>query len=172
MTIQRLQVTRLARFTLLTSLLIGSSASVGAADTGASHRLNPGVRPGDVVVLRRVEPVPVGRSDRHDGPIEARVNARDNAMALQQRLTGIQAISLSDERAAGIRGSVGGSMGPLHRALGTDSQLSRGTTASAGGSHRAPASLGGGSATGSIGSITSGLSGTVGKALSPLTGRN
>jgi len=172
MTIQRLKVIRFARLTLLTSLLVGASASIGAADTGSSHQLNPGVRPGDVVILRRVEPVPIGRSDRHDGPIEARVNARDSAMALQQRLTGIQAISLSDERAAGIRGSVGGAMKPLHRALGTGTQASRGTAGSAGGSHRAPASLGGGSATGSIGSVTSGLSGTVGKALSPLTGRN
>lgn len=171
MTVHGLQLTKFARRTLLTGLLIGGSLGVAVADTATHQQLKPGVRPGDVVILRRVEPVPVGRSDRHDGPIEARVNARDSAMALQQRLIGVQAISLSDERAAGIRSSVGGAIDPLHRALGTDRQMAPGSPGNAIGSHRAPSSLGGGSATGSIGAITSGLAGTVGQALSPLTGR-
>ncbi|WP_146131963.1 hypothetical protein [Halomonas ventosae] len=124
------------------------------------------------MILRRVEPVPVGRSDRHAGPIESRVNARDSAMNLQQQLTGVQAISLSDERAAGIRSSAQGPIGSLHRALGTDSKRTRGAASHGASSNRVAGSLGGGSAGGSVTSVTSGLSGTIGKALSPLTGRN
>ncbi|SEL05134.1 hypothetical protein SAMN04488129_106114 [Halomonas daqiaonensis] len=172
MTIQRYQAIRFARTALLTSILVGSFAGTSTADTGSTQQLKPGVRPGDVVILRRVEPVPVGRSDRHAGPIESRVNARDSAMDLQQRLPGVQAISLSDDRAAGIRSSVQGPVNSLHRALGTDSKRTGGAASHGASSSRVTGSLGGGRAGGRVTSVTSGLSGTIGKALSPLTGRN
>lgn len=153
-----------------------SGPSFGADDGGSRHQLNPGVRPGDVVILRRVEPAPVNRVKRHEGPITSRVNARDAVINTQQRINGITAVSLTDERAAGVRGSVQGAMNTLHRTLGTSGQPRSGGAAGGAG-NRAASSLGGGSGggggvAGRVTSATSGISGTVGQALSPLAGRN
>lgn len=144
---------------------------VASADTAAGHQLKPRVRPGDIVIQRRVEGAPINRVERYGGPITSRVNVRET---VQQQLNGINAVSLTDERAAGIRGSVQSSLAPLHRTLGTDSQRVNGATGGA--SNRAASSLGGGSGGGGVAgrvtSATSGISGTIGRALSPLTGRD
>lgn len=146
---------------------------VAVADTATGYQLNPRVRPGDVVIQRRVEGAPINRVKRHGGPITSRVNVRET---VQGRLQGIDAVSLTDERAAGIRGSVQSSLGSLNRTLGTDNQLVRGG-ASGGDSNRAASSLGGGSGGGGsisskVTSATSRMSGTVGRALAPLTGKD
>ncbi|HSH49435.1 MAG TPA: hypothetical protein VK991_12695, partial [Halomonas sp.] len=120
-----------------------SGPSFGADSSGSGHQLNPGVRPGDVVILRRVESAPVNRVKRHAGPITSRVNARDAVIGTQQRISGITAVSLTDERAAGVRGSVQGSMNSLHRTLGTNGQPRNGGAAG-GASNRAASGLGGG----------------------------
>lgn len=160
------------------ALLMAAIASPGlaVADSATGHQLNPGVNPGDIIIQRRVEAAPINRVNRHSGPISSRVNARDGAVAVQQQLTGVSAISLTDERAAGIRSSVQSSMGSLHRTLGTDSQLVNGG-ASGGVNNRVTSSLGGGSRAGGgvagrVTSATSGISGNIGRALSPLTGRD
>lgn len=142
------------------------------ADTAAGHQLKPRVQPGDIVIQRQVEAAPINRVKRYGGPITSRVNVRDT---VQQQLNGINAVSLTDERAAGIRGSVQSSLDPLHRTLGTDSQRVNGATSGA--SHRVANSLGGssgrgGGVAGRVTSATSGISGTIGRALSPLTGRD
>lgn len=141
---------------------------IASADAATGYQLNPRVRPGDIVIQRRVEGAPINRVERHGGPITSRVNVRET---VQHELSGINAVSLSDERAAGIRGSVQNSLDPLHRALGTDSQRANAR------SNRAAGSLGGGSSSGGgvagqVTSATSGISGTIGRALSPMTGRN
>lgn len=159
---------------LLAGVLSGPSFS--ATDSSAGHQLNPGVKPGDIVIMRRVEPAPVNRVKRYGGPITSRVNPRDTVIDTQQRINGVQAISLTDDRAAGIRGSVQGSMGSMHQVLGTGSQQMNSGLAGGAGS-RTASSLGGGisgggGVAGRVTSATSGLGGTIGKALSPLTGRN
>jgi len=163
-----LAINRAAGVALLAVALGGPC--VASADAAAGHQLKPRVRPGDIVIQRRVEAAPINRVERHGGPITARVNVRDR---VQQQLNGINAVSLTDERAAGIRGSVQTSLAPLHRTLGTNGQLVSGS------SNRAASSLGGGSGGGGGGGIagrvtsaTSGISGTIGRALSPLTGRD
>lgn len=148
-------------------------ASMGvAADPSAQPHLNPGVRPGDVVILRRVEPAPIGSVDRHAGPISSRVNVLDSGMDIQRQLTSGGIVALSDDRAAGVRssvqGSVGGALNP-----GSDALVRNGGGV---GSNRVAGSLGGGSGAGggiagSVTSATSGIAGTVGNALSPFTGR-
>lgn len=143
---------------------------IASADAATGYQLKPRVRPGDIVIQRRVEGAPINRVERYGGPITYRVNVRET---VQQRLSGINAVSLTDERAASIRGSVQRSLEPLHRTLGTDSQRINGATGGA--SNRAASSLGGGSGGGVAGrvtSATSGISGTIGRALSPLTGRD
>lgn len=146
---------------------------VVSADAETVYQLNPRVRPGDIVIQRRVEGAPINRVKRHGGPITSRVNVRET---VQQRLQGISAVSLTDERAAGIRGSVQSSLGSLNRTLGTDNQQVRGR-ALGGESNRAASSLGGGSGggggiSGQVTSATSRMTGTIGRALSPLTGKD
>lgn len=150
-------------------------ATVGAADSSAQHNLNPGVRPGDVVILRRVDPAPIGSVDRHAGPIPSRVNVRDSGMDIQRQLTGGGIVALSDDRAAGVRSSVQSTVG---RALnpGSDALVRNGGHGVGSNSNRVAGSLGGGSGAGggiagSVTSATSGIAGTVGNALSPFTGR-
>ncbi|GAB2727111.1 hypothetical protein GCM10027172_21840 [Halomonas garicola] len=168
---KRLVINRAAGVALLTVAL--SAPGVAIADAATGHQLKPRVRPGDIVIQRRVEAAPINRVERHGGPITSKVNVRDT---VQQRLNGINAVSLTDERAAGIRGSVQGSLAPLHHTLGTSSRMN-GAAGST--SQRAAGSLGGGSGGGGGGGVagrvtsaTSGISGTVGRALSPLTGRD
>lgn len=173
---KRLEINRaasVARTVLFTAALSGSWVAV--ADTPAGHQLNPGVKPGDVVILRRVEAAPINRVKRHGGPVTSRVNARDTVIDAQQRINGINAVSLTDERAAGVRSSVQGSMGSLHRTLGTHSRVVNGEAL--GSTNRATSSLGGGSTGGGgvasrVTSATSGIAGSIGQALSPLTGRD
>lgn len=100
------------------------------------------------------------------GEITSVVNARNGVLEAQQRLTGIQAILLCDERAAGIRSSVHRPVDHLHRALGTRPGTDAHTTGSA---SRAPSALGG-SAVGHVRASTSGIADTLGLALAPLTG--
>lgn len=164
-------INRAASAVLLAAALGSSWAA--SADSATGYQLNPGVQPGDIVIQRRVEGAPVNRVKRHEGPITSRVNARQ---MVQERLQSIGAVSLTDERAAGIRGSVQSSLGSLSRTLGTDSQRLRGGAAVRE-SNRAASSLGGGSGgSGSVSSqvtsATSRMSGTLGRALSPLTGRD
>lgn len=146
-----------------------------AADPSAHHNLNPGVRPGDVVIIRRVEPAPIGSVDRHAGPIPSRVNVRDGGMDIQRQLVGGGIVALSDDRAAGVRSSVQSSVG---RALnpGSSALMRNGGQGGSASSNRVAGSLGGGSGVGSgiagsVTSATSGIAGTVGNALSPFTGR-
>lgn len=161
-----------AKVVLLMVAVSGSGAVV--ADAATDYQLKPRVRPGDIVIQRRVEAAPINRVERHGGPITSKVNVRDT---VHQRLNGINAVSLTDERAAGIRGSVQSPMDTLHRTLGTDSQRFSG--AAGGVSNRAASSLGGGSSgsggsgiSGQVTSATSRMSGAIGRALSPLTGRD
>lgn len=146
-----------------------------AADPSAQHNLNPGVRPGDVVIIRRVGPAPIGSVDRHAGPITSRVNVRDSGVDLQRQLSGGGIVALSDDRAAGVRSSVQSSVG---RALspGSDALVRNGGQGVGSSSSRVAGSLGGGSGAGggiagSVTSATSGIAATVGNALSPFTGR-
>lgn len=150
-----------------------SVPGIASADAATDYPLKPRVRPGDVVIQRQVEAAPINRVTRYGGPITSRVNVRDT---VQQQLNGINAVSLTDERAAGIRGSVQRSLGSLHRTLGTENQVVRGGSPGRA-SNRAASSLGGGSGggggvAGRVTSATSGISGTIGRALSPLTGRD
>lgn len=168
------QVAKAAGAVLLVGVLSGPSFSAAAGAAG--HQLNPGVKPGDIVVMRRVEPAPINRVKRYGGPITSRVNPRDTVIDTQQQINGVQAVSLTDVQAAGVRGSVQGSMNTLHRTLGTDSQRMNSGLAGGAGS-RTGSSLGGGvggggGVAGRVTSATSGLAGTIGKAMSPLTGRN
>lgn len=164
----------------LKAALIGSFVAgmlvpfLGSADGSTNPNLNPGVRPGDVVLIREVEPAPIRSVERHGGPITSRVNVRDRAMEVERQLTSGGIVALSDDQAAGVRGSVQNSMGSLHRSLVSDNRLANGSVSS-GNSNRAASSLGGGSKAGGISSrvtsATSGIAGTVTGALSPLTGR-
>ncbi|MDN6298289.1 MAG: hypothetical protein L0J54_09745 [Halomonas sp.] len=165
---KRLDIHQTARVALLAAAIGGPGAA--AADAATDYQLKPRVRPGDIVIQRRVEAAPLNRVERHGGPITSRQNAR---ITVQEQLSGIDAVSLTDERAAGVRGSVQNSLAPLHRTLGTGSRQPGAR------SNRAASSLGGGSTGGGSGGIagqvtsaTSGISGTVGRALSPLTGRD
>lgn len=165
----------------LKAALIGSFVagmlvpSLGFADGSTQHNLNPGVRPGDVVLIREVEPAPIRSVERHGGPIRSRVNVRDRGVGIQRQLSGGGIVALSDDRAAGVRSSVQDSVG---RALnsGSGALMRNGGHGESAGSNRAAGSLGGGSGvgsgiSGSVTSATSGIANTVGNALSPFTGR-
>lgn len=153
--------------------LVALPISVGAAADSTRHNLNPGVMPGDVVIMRRVEPAPAGSVSRHGGPIPSRVNARDPGMEVQGQLTGGGFLALSDEQAAGVRssglGTPGHNQGYGSAINGAGLQGER----AMGASNRAAGSLGGGSGvggiTGQVTSATSGISNTIGQALSPFT---
>lgn len=154
--------------------MVNASPSA-AADPSAHHNLNPGVRPGDVVLVREVEPAPIRSVDRHAGPIPSKVNVRDSGMDIQRQLTRGGIVALSDDRAAGVRSSIQSSMG---RALnsGSSALVRNGGQGGGASSNRVAGSLGGGSGVGSgiagsVTSATSGIAGTVGNALSPFTGR-
>ncbi|GKW48763.1 hypothetical protein [Halomonas sp. NCCP-2165] len=165
-----------ARWMMATVVASFISFPVGA-DTPRVFERNPGVNPGDIVVLRRVEPAPIGRGDRHAGPIVSKVNTRDGAMEIQQRLEGgdldvNHVTALSDDQAAGVSSGVTG-MGAMHRILGTGSHARAGAEGHAGQAlSRAAGSLGGGGVAGGVSAATSNISGTVGQALAPLSGRN
>ncbi|MBB3189576.1 hypothetical protein [Halomonas cerina] len=163
---RHLHFSRTARRWLLVVALATPAAGLQADDGTSGARLNPGVLPGDIVILRDVDSAVYGQVERHAGEITSRVNARHGALEAQQRLIGIQAISLSDERAASIHGGVQGSIHHLHRALGTHPGMGARATGSA---SRAPSVLGG-SAGGSVRSLTSGIADTLDGALAPLTG--
>ncbi|WP_163558646.1 hypothetical protein [Halomonas sp. NO4] len=162
----------MTRAALCSVLMMGVATIASYAEADENHRLRPGVEPGDVVILRRVEAVPAGQVDRHSGPIVSKVNARNGGLAERQNVLGIQAIALSDDRASGIRSSVQGPIGSLHSMLGTERAVSRGAMSNGSSVSRAVSgSVGGGNAGGSVGAVTSGISGTIGNALSPLTGQ-
>lgn len=152
------------------------SFPAGAEEPQVFQR-NPGVNPGDIVVLRRVEPAPIGRADRHAGPIVSKVNTRDNAMEIQRRLQSgdldvNRFTALSDDQAAGVSSGVTG-MGAMHRILGTGSHARSGAEGHAGQAlSRSAGSLGGGGVAGGVSAATSNISGTVGQTLAPLSGRN
>lgn len=168
----------LLRASLVAAVAAGvlAQASAGvAADPSTHHNLNPGVRPGDVVIMRRVDPAPIGSVDRHAGPISSRVNVRDSGVDIQRQLGGGGIVALSDDRAAGVRSSVQSTVG---RALnpGSDALVRNGGQGVGSNFNRVAGSLGGGSGAGggiagSVTSATSGIAGTVGNALSPFTGR-
>lgn len=164
---------------VLCTLIIFFAATQGAANARADaaagqHHFNPGVRAGDIVIMRRVEPAPIGSVDRHGGPIPAKVNTRDPGMDAQRKLTAEGGIlSLSDEQAAGVRSS----------ALGSTIHFQGGTTAGNVALNNSRTTLratnqvtdvlsgsrGGRGIAGSVTSATSGISNTVGQALAPLT---
>lgn len=157
-------------------LVVLQGAAEARADVVANqHNLNPGVRAGDIVIMRRVEPAPIGSVDRHGGPIPAKVNTRDPGMEAQRNLTregGI--LSLSDEQAAGVRSSALGTSGHLQGSGATTNSValhSGRTTIRA--TNQVTGALGGGRGSGgiagSVTSATSGIANTVGQALSPLT---
>lgn len=156
---------------MVAAMLVG----MGVEEALGQQNLRPGVRPGEVIILREVEPAAFGQSDRVGGPIRARADLRRNTELnetvtheTQRQLSGVRAVALTDARAAGI--SSGNSLGmpQLHRALGTD--VSGRSNAAQTRSGQAAGSLGGGSAGGGVVGITSGLAGTIKGALSPLTG--
>ncbi|WNK20470.1 hypothetical protein P1P91_01930 [Halomonas piscis] len=170
-----LNINQVARVTLLAAAIGGPGAV--AADSALEHKLKPRVRPGDIVIQRQVEAAPINRVERHGGPITSRVNVKET---VQQKMksNGVNAVLLTDERAAGIRGSVQSSLGSLNHTLDTDNQRVHGR-AIGGESHRAASSLGGGSGgsggsgiSGQVTSATSRMSGAIDRALSPFTGRD
>lgn len=163
--------------TIVVAMTLGISSFTVSAETPQVFQRNPGVNPGDIVVLRRVEPAPIGRADRHAGPIVSKVNVRDSAMEIQQRLEGgdldvNRFMALSDDQAAGVSSGVTG-MEAMQRILGTGSHARPGGEGHAGPAlSRAAGSLGGGGVAGGVSAATSNISGTVGQALAPLSGRN
>lgn len=95
-------------------------------------------------------------------------------MEIQQRLEGgdldaNRFTALSDDQAAGVSSGVVG-MGAMHRILGTTRPGAEGHAGQA--LSRASGSLGGGGVAGGVSAATSNISGTVGQALAPLSGRN
>ncbi|QEM80820.1 hypothetical protein [Halomonas binhaiensis] len=154
-------------------LTVGDGQSM-AAD------LRPGVQPGEIVVMREVEPAYAGWVDRDNGPIRARADLMSGSrMAnaathrVHGQMQGVTAIMLSDSEAASISSGIGGATQRLHQALGTNPSAShRGSTGGLSGS--ISSGLGGhaGGAGGGIGGVrgvTSGIAGSVTGALAPLT---
>ena len=154
-------------------ITLGASQQV-AADASTRHNLNPGVRPGDIVIMREVEPTPIRSVDRHAGPIRSRVNPRDSAMGVPERLNTVGIVPLSDNRAAGVSSGALGHQGQVITS--TNSLAHRVVEGMGAGTSRVAGAQGGGSAAGGIAgrvtSATSGIAGNVTRALSPLTGRN
>lgn len=159
------------------SFAVAQGVAEARADVAAGqHNLNPGMKAGDIVIMRRVEPAALGSVDRHGGPIAAKVNTRDSGMAAQRELTAKGGIlSLSDEQAAGVRGSALGSMSHFQGGAATSNNValqSGRTTIRA--TNQVAGALGGGrggsgGVAGTVTSATSGIANTVGQALSPLT---
>lgn len=154
---------------MVAAMLVGP----GVEEALGQQNLRPGVRPGEVIILREVEPAAFGQSDRVGGPIRARADLRRNTelnetvtQETQRQLSGVRAVALTDARAAGISSGKSLGMPQLHRGLGTDAP----GYSSAARSGQAAGSLGGGSVGGGVVGITSGLADTVKGALSPLTG--
>ncbi|NAW33709.1 hypothetical protein [Halomonas alimentaria] len=167
---------RLLRTTLVAAIAAGVMAHASlsiAADASTQHRLNPGVRPGDIVIMREVEPTHIRSVDRYAGPITSRANVRDAGMEMQRRLVSGGVVALSDDRAAGVRSTAVSTAGV---ALRHTELLRTGLEGVEVGSRRAASPLGGGSASGGVAgrvtSATAGIAGSVNRALAPLTGRN
>ncbi len=153
------------------AMLLGA----GVEEARGEQNLRPGVRPGEVIILREVEPAAFGQSDRVGGPIRARADLRRNTelneavtRETHRQLSGVRAVVLTDDRAAGISSGASLGMPQLHRTLGTDVSGRSGSVSARSG--QAAGSLGGGSAGGGVVGVTSGLAGTIKGALSPLTG--
>jgi|GEM_PF-2330189 len=158
---------------LVAMVVLGGLIGVGT-DQAQGADLRPGVRPGEIVVIREVEPAPFGQVNRDSGPIRARADlmqssrmAQATTAQLGNQTSGITAVMLNDTQAAGISSGVGGSMAQLHRSLGTGSSLGAGGNVQ---SNRVAGSIGGGAAGGGVIGATSGIASTITGALAPLTG--
>ncbi|MCW4149593.1 hypothetical protein OM427_08630 [Halomonas sp. 18H] len=145
-----------------------AAPSVWADQVG--QQLNPGVRLGDVVLVRRVEPMPMRVVDKHSGPITSRVNARDRGLEARSQVQGATVIALTDERAAGIRGSVtrAVSAGVGQGMDGVRASGGSGDLSHIGAMGRSLGGSGGGIA-GQVTSATGGISDTIGGAMAPLS---
>ncbi len=108
----------------LTLMFVATSPVLKAQD---SHpNLRPGVNPGEVVVIRRVEPAPMNRADRDNGPISTKINLRQTGelsggvnKQVNNELDGMIGIALSDSQAAGVH-STPAPARQLHQALRTE----------------------------------------------------
>ncbi|MCS3902987.1 hypothetical protein J2T55_000995 [Methylohalomonas lacus] len=107
-------------------MLLFAAASPVLQAQDSSPNLRPGVNPGEVVVIRRVEPAPMNRVDRDNGPITTKINLRrtgelSNGVNNQvnNQLDGMMGIALSDSQAAGVH-STPAPARQLHQALGME----------------------------------------------------
>ncbi|GEN23361.1 hypothetical protein [Halomonas cupida] len=160
---------------LVAVLFVGLWGGVGI-DHSLAADLRPGVRPGEIVIIREVEHAPVGQVNRDSGPIRARADLiHSSVMAnrathrIHGQMSGATAVMLSDSQAAGITSGVSSGIGRMHQVLGTsaissgnnmnNSQRLGGTPSGTGGGAR----VGGG-----VVGATSGIANTVTGALAPL----